>query len=239
MGPELKEEFERMQFEEKVSFLVENLKALPDEIAGEGIDVLAKAGEIEYAVVLAREKGMKPLAKIVDYVTTGGKPELIMDAYRSWVSGASRNFVALPYISMHGSTQSMVTYLIDALAKRGVPAEAFELSTSDIGDLASTLVDAATVVVGTPTVLGGPHPTVAFGAFLMNALRPPVQFISAIVSYGWGGKTAEQLVEAVASLKAELISPVACKGVPKEADYAALDALADAISQKHRERNLV
>lgn len=58
MGPELKEEFERMQFEEKVSFLVENLKALPDDLAVEGIDVLAKAGEIEYAVVLAREKGM-------------------------------------------------------------------------------------------------------------------------------------------------------------------------------------
>ncbi len=54
----MKEEFERMQFEEKVSFLVENLKALPDDIAGEGIDVLAKAGEIEYAVVLARDKGM-------------------------------------------------------------------------------------------------------------------------------------------------------------------------------------
>ena len=91
----------------------------------------------------------------------------------------------------------------------------------------------------TPTVLAGPHPLAAYAALLANALRPRVRFLSIIGSYGWGGKTAEQLVEAVASLKAELISPVACKGVPKEADYAALDALADAIAQKHRERNLV
>lgn len=53
----MKEEFDKMTFEEKVSFLVENLKALPEDIAEEGIDILAQAGETEYAVVLARDKG--------------------------------------------------------------------------------------------------------------------------------------------------------------------------------------
>ena len=56
-GPELKEEFDKMTFEEKVSFLVDNLRALPDDLAEEGIDILAQAGETEYAVVLARDKG--------------------------------------------------------------------------------------------------------------------------------------------------------------------------------------
>lgn len=53
----MKEEFDKMTFEEKVSFLVENLRALPDSLAEEGIDILAQAGETEYAVVLARDKG--------------------------------------------------------------------------------------------------------------------------------------------------------------------------------------
>ena len=53
----MKEEFDKMTFEEKVSFLVENLKALPEDRAVEGIDILAQAGETEYAVVLARDKG--------------------------------------------------------------------------------------------------------------------------------------------------------------------------------------
>ena len=51
------EEFDKMPFEEKVSFLVENLRALPDDLAEKGIDILAQAGETEYAVVLARDKG--------------------------------------------------------------------------------------------------------------------------------------------------------------------------------------
>lgn len=60
-------EFERMPFEEKVSYLVENLKELPDELVEEGIEVLAKAGETEYAAVLARDKGMidKAIAVLV------------------------------------------------------------------------------------------------------------------------------------------------------------------------------
>ena len=53
----MKEEFDKMTFEGKVSFLVENLRALPDSLAEEGIDILAQARETEYAVVLARDKG--------------------------------------------------------------------------------------------------------------------------------------------------------------------------------------
>ena len=53
----MKEEFDKMTFEEKVSFLVENLKALPEDIAEEGIDILAQAEETEYAVMLARDIG--------------------------------------------------------------------------------------------------------------------------------------------------------------------------------------
>ena len=64
----MKEEFERMPFDEKVSYLVENLSGLPDELAEEGVEVLAKAGETEYAVVLARDNGMidKAIAILVN-----------------------------------------------------------------------------------------------------------------------------------------------------------------------------
>jgi hypothetical protein len=64
----LKEEFDRMPFDEKVSYLVENLRELQGEMAEEGIEILAKAGETEYAAVLARDKGMidKAIAILVD-----------------------------------------------------------------------------------------------------------------------------------------------------------------------------
>ena len=164
-----------------------------------------------------------------------GKPEFIMNAYHSWVFDEPKNTVVLPYISMHGSTRRMVEYLVEALVERGVTVKQFDLAATDIGKLAMALVDAATVVIGTPTILAGPHPNVAYAAFLANALRPKVKFISIIGSYGWGGRTVEQLAGMISNLKVEVLEPVLSESFPKEADFKALDNLADTIAQKHKE----
>jgi flavorubredoxin len=164
------------------------------------------------------------------------KPSFIMEAYRSWVFGPPRNIVVLPYISMHGSTQKMVEYFVGALADKGVTVKQFNLAATDIGKLAMALVDAATLVIGTPTVLVGPHPNVAYAAFLANALRPKLQFISTIGSYGWGSKAVEQLTGMIPNLKAEVLAPVISKGFPREEDFQALNNLASTIASKHKER---
>jgi len=163
------------------------------------------------------------------------KPSFIMEAYRSWVFGSPKNIVVLPYISMHGSTQKMVEYFVGALADRGVTVKQFNLAATDIGKLAMALVDAATMVIGTPTVLVGPHPNVAHAAFLANALRPRLQFISIIGSYGWGSKAVEQLAGMIPNLKAEVLAPVISKGLPREENFTALDNLASTIAEKHKE----
>ena len=164
------------------------------------------------------------------------KPSFIMEAYRSWVFGPLKNIVVLPYVSMHGSTQRMVDYFVGALVDRGVTVKQFNLADIDIGKLAMALVDAATLVIGTPTVLVGPHPNVAHAAFLANALRPRLEFASIIGSYGWGSKAVEQLTGMIPSLKAEVLAPVISKGLPAEEDFKALDNLAKTIAQKHKER---
>ncbi len=165
------------------------------------------------------------------------RPSFIIDAYRDWVLGPPRNTVVLPYVSMHESTKQMVDYFVSALVERGVRVEQFNLEVTDIGKLAMALVDAATLVVGTPTILAGPHPYAAYAAFLANALRPKIKILSIIGSYGWGGKTVEVLAGMIPNLKVEVIDPVLCKGVPSEKDFKALDDLAAAISEKHREHN--
>jgi len=163
------------------------------------------------------------------------KPEFIIKAYHSWAFGEPKNIVVLPYVSMHNSTRGMVEHFVGALAQRGVTVKQFDLTVTDLGKLAMSLVDAATVVIGTPTVLAGPHPNAVYATFLANALRPNLKFASIIGSYGWGGKTVEQLVGMLPNLKVELLEPILCKGYPKEADFKALDNLADAIAQKHKE----
>ena len=163
------------------------------------------------------------------------KPSFIIDAYKDWISETVKNEVIVAYVSMHGSTAKMVSYFVESLMERGIKVKQFELSSVDIGKLAMALVDAATVVIGSPTVLAGAHPSAVYATFLANALRPKTKFASVIGSYGWGGKMVEQLTGLLTSLKAEIIEPVLAKGEPKESDYAALDKLADEIHKKHKE----
>ncbi len=163
------------------------------------------------------------------------RPEFIVNAYKDWASDAVKNEVIVPYVSMHGSTARMVSHFVDALIQRDITVKQFELATIDVGKLAMALVDAATIVIGSPTVLIGPHPCAAYAAFLANALRPKVKFASIIGSYGWGGKMVEQLAALMPNLKAEILEPVVIKGYPKEDDFLALDKLADRILAKHKE----
>jgi flavorubredoxin len=135
---------------------------------------------------------------------------------------------------MHGSTEKMVNYLINALIERGVTIKPFNLTKTDIGELAIALVDAATIVIATPTVLVGPHPAAVYATYLANALRPKAKYASVIGSYGWGGKMPEVITGMLSNLKVELLEPVIVKGHPKEADLVSLDRLADAILERHK-----
>ena len=166
-------------------------------------------------------------------------PAFIVDAYRNWISDYSRNVVVLPYVSMHQSTKKMVEYLVSKLTERGITVHQFDLTVTDIGKLAISLVDAATIVIGTPTVQVGPHPRVFCAAHLVNTLRPKLKFASIIASYGWGSKAIEQTLALISNLKVEVFEPVLSRGLPKEAEFKALDDLATTIWQKHKEHNFI
>ncbi len=162
-------------------------------------------------------------------------PEFILDAYNHWVLDPPENLVIVPYVSMHDSTKRMVDHLVGALIEREITVRQFALPHTDIGKLAMALVDAATVVIGTPTVLTGAHPAAVYATYLVKVLNPKLRFASIVGSYGWGSKAVEQLSELISGLKVELLDPVLCRGLPGEADFSSLDGLADTIARRHKE----
>ncbi len=167
------------------------------------------------------------------------KPEFIIDAYRDWVSDRVKNEAVIAYVSMHGSTRAMVERLTDSLVRLGVEVKLFNLSESDVGELAMALVDAATLVVGTPTVHLGPHPYALNATYLANILRPKTRFASVVGSYGWGGKTVNTIKDMIPNLKVELLDPVYINGHPMEKDFKELDRLARDIYEKHKELDII
>ncbi len=191
---------------------------------------LEKAQNLEFEII-APSHG--PLYKGYDYT------QFIMNCYKEWSSDDVKNEVLLVYISMHGSTNKIVAHFISELKKRGIEVKAFDLSNADIGNIAMELIDAATVVIGTPTVLTGPHPNAVFAAYLVKALRPKTKFLSVIGSYGWGGKTVDFLADLLSGTGAEILEPVLIKGYPKDNDLELIKKLADNILQKHAQIGLI
>jgi len=138
-----------MPFERKIEFLIENLKDIPNEMAEQGVEILANAGEIEYAVVLARDKGMiqKAIQILVDegdylWAALIAKNEgLSAQAEMLYRKGLSY------YIEMEmfgraisaASALNMPPLEIDALFSRGIEVES---RGSDLGE-ARTMIDCA------------------------------------------------------------------------------------------------
>jgi flavorubredoxin len=207
---------------------------------------VCSAAKKYYAQIMMpfRQNIKKHLARIMDlkvdmilpsHGPVYNRPEFILKAYLDWSSDSVKNQVIIPYVSMHGSVRIMTDYLALALIGRGIEVKRFDLTDYDVGELAGALVDAATIVIGTPTILAGAHPLALYAAIVANALRPKTKFASIIGSYGWGGKMLEQITLAMPNLKLQFLDPVVAKGHPKEADFRALDRLADEILAKHKE----
>ena len=168
------------------------------------------------------------------------RPQMILKAYEEWVDEDKLvNKVVVPYVSMHDSTQKMVEYLVESLIERGVRVRQFNLTVADMGEMVIELVDAATVILGSPTVLIGAHPSAIYCAALMNALRPKMKYVGIVGSYGWGSKMIDQLTTIMGNIKAEMLEPVLAKGMAREESYTELDELADNILAKHKDLGIV
>jgi flavorubredoxin len=160
-------------------------------------------------------------------------PAKIIDLYRDWSGDNPKNLVIVAYVSMHGSTELMTKILVDRLVQRGIPVQQYNLLETDTGVFGSAIVDAATIIIATPTVLFGPHPVAVNAAYLIRALRPKVKHLGVMGSYGWGTNAVNYLEEMFTPLGAEILDSVYIKGHPEEEAIRAIHAMADAIEQRH------
>lgn len=158
----------------------------------------------------------------------------VKELYKDWTANEPKSKVLIAWVSMHGSTGILVKKLISCLQEKGICVDEVNLEDFDIGKAAISLVDCATIVIGCPTVLTGPHPKAVYVAYLANILRPKAKFLSVIGSYGWGGKTLEILSSLISNLKVEVLKPVIVKGLPRPTDIKQIEELAELIAEKHK-----
>lgn len=161
------------------------------------------------------------------------QPSLIVDAHKDWVGDQPHRTVLVAYVSMHGSTHAMADHLVNALKQRNVEVVEANLVT-ELDKALITLVDAHTLVMGSPTFLAGPHPKAVHAAYLINLMRPKCKQLALFGSDEWGGTMVDQLTAFFTLTKPKLLDPVTARGYPKQAVFAQLDHLAETIAQSVR-----
>lgn len=158
------------------------------------------------------------------------EPGMIMDAYSHWSSGGSGKTVIL-HVTMHGSTEIMVSRLTEALMEHDVSVRPLNVASADSGELLTELVDASFLVIASPTVLTGPHPKIAAALYITGAMRPPIKYAAVVGSYGWGTRIESEVKGILSRLNLEYLDPVLVKGLPGDEDLEGLDELALKISE--------
>jgi flavorubredoxin len=160
------------------------------------------------------------------------EPKVILDEYAKWTTEKMEKKVMIAYVSMWGSTEKMVKALNEALVKKGISVNVFDLTNTEVGLIAKELVDTPVVVVGGPTVLGGVHPVAAYATLLVKTLRAPTKYAAVLTSFGWSGGAVKQIQALLEGTKLEVLGVVEVKGPPKQAEFDKVADLASKIEEK-------
>ncbi|KKR20841.1 MAG: Flavodoxin [Parcubacteria group bacterium GW2011_GWE2_39_37] len=149
-------------------------------------------------------------------------PPRILEQYKKWVVGETKKKVLLVYLSMWGSSKKMIEAMTKVLTEQKIEFVCYDLTASDIGDIAKDLVDARALVFAAPTVLGELHPVASFAANLVKTLKPPLKHAVFMSSCGWAGGAGKNFKEITAALSLDLVKELEIKGPPTAEDLEAV-----------------
>ena len=239
------------------TYLKENKILFPCDFFGSHVAKGLYDDEIEELLVFAqryygeimmpfRVMGQKALEKIkdlpIDVIAPSHgpihrNPARILDVYRKWSNGETKRKAIVVYVSMWGSTEKMIKPIVDTLTSEGIEVALYNLTVSDIGDVAKDLVDSRAIVLGAPTVLGGAHPLAVYATYLVKALKPPAKFGAVLSSYGWGGGAIKNIQEVLGPSKLEIVGALEINGPPSEENLKQVVDLGRTLAEKIKEES--
>lgn len=149
----------------------------------------------------------------------------ILGRYGQWAAQQRSNKAVIVYDTMWGSTAKMACAIGEGLRAGGAQVKVLPLSGSSRSDVATEMLDAGALLVGSPTLNNNMFPTVADVLTYLKGLRPQGLVAAAFGSYGWGGEAVGQVKEVLTAMKADVVGELKIKFVPAAGALAQCYAL--------------
>jgi len=129
----------------------------------------------------------------------------IVELYSVWAAQKRKNKAVVAYDTMWQSTAMMASAIGEGLSAGGTVTKLMPLRQSHRSDIATEILDAGALLVGSPTINNNMFPTVADLLAYLRGLKPKNMIGAAFGSYGWSGEAVEQVKELLTAMKVELI----------------------------------
>ncbi len=133
------------------------------------------------------------------------QPTDIIDRYASWAAREPQNKAVVAYDTMWHSTAQMARAIADGLAHGGLNVRLMPLQASHHSDVASELLDAGALLVGSSTLNNQMLPAVAGLLTYLKGLRPKNLLGAAFGSYGWGGQAVGLVEQALGEMNVKIV----------------------------------
>ena len=134
-------------------------------------------------------------------------PGRIINAYAKWASQEPEQKAVVVYDTMWHSTETMAEEVVQGIVDEGVIARPIHIRSSHRSEIMTEVLDAAAVVVGSPTFNNQLFPTVSDFLTYMKGLKPKNKIGAAFGSYGWSGESVKLINQELEAMKFDIIDP--------------------------------
>ncbi len=134
-------------------------------------------------------------------------PGKIISAYARWAKQAPKKKAVVVYDTMWHSTEAMADKIAAGIANKGVSVRPIHIRSSHRSEIMTEVLDAAAVIVGSPTINNQLFPTVSDFLTYMKGLKPINKIGAAFGSYGWSGEAVKMINSAFEDMKFDIIDP--------------------------------
>ena len=160
-------------------------------------------------------------------------PSKVVGWYAKWASGEAGDKAIVVYDTMWQSTAMMGKAIAEGIAGGGASVKLMPLRAAHRSDVATELLGAGAMVVGSPTLNNGLFPTVADVLSYIKGLKPPNLIGAAFGSYGWSGEAVGQIADALGEMKVEVVGEgIKAKYVPDAESLSRCFALGGEIAER-------
>ncbi|MBN1947745.1 MAG: flavodoxin domain-containing protein [Bradymonadales bacterium] len=166
-------------------------------------------------------------------------PGQIVELYRTWAAQQRTRKAVVVYDTMWQSTAKMSRAVVEGLVGGGIDqVRVMPLEGSHRSDVATEVLDAGALLVGSPTLNNEIYPTVADVMTYLKGLSPANLLGASFGSYGWSPQSVKQLDRMLTEMGVQLVSEgVAVQYVPDAAALERCRALGAATAAQLIERH--